>query len=62
MYALSTTRTSQPGNYLDLCGVSIPLPRGSGELPVGLQLMGVGGSDAQLLAVAVAVEQALGAR
>ena len=54
------TRNTQPANYLELCAVSLPIPQPAGQLPIGYQIMGTGGSDARLLAIAVAVEKALG--
>jgi aspartyl-tRNA(Asn)/glutamyl-tRNA(Gln) amidotransferase subunit A len=58
--ALGMTRNTQPANYLELCAVSMPIPQAAGQLPIGYQIMGTGGSDARLLAIAVAVEKALG--
>lgn len=58
--ALGITRNTQPGNYLDLCGVSLPLPMVDHALPVGLQLMGPPGQDSRLLAMALACEEVLG--
>jgi aspartyl-tRNA(Asn)/glutamyl-tRNA(Gln) amidotransferase subunit A len=60
--ALGMTHNTQPANYLELCAVSLPVPGEKGALPVGLQLMAKGGSDAQLLAIAVAVEESLQAQ
>lgn len=39
--------------------ISLPLPVASGQLPVGLQLIGQRGMDAQLLDVALAIEKCL---
>lgn len=47
-------------NYLDGCAFSLPCHR-AGDLPVGLMLASVAQDDARLAAVALAVEQALGA-
>lgn len=58
--AFGVTRNTQPGNYLDLCGVSIPIRSALGELPVGLQLLGPPNGDRQLLMTALACEQVLG--
>lgn len=60
--ALGMTHNTQPANYLELCAVSLPIPQPKGALPIGLQLMAKGGSDAELLAIAVAVEEALQAQ
>ncbi|WP_041946862.1 amidase [Variovorax paradoxus] len=47
-------------NFLDGCAFSLPCHR-AGELPVGLMLSSVCGDDARLAAVALAVEETLGA-
>jgi aspartyl-tRNA(Asn)/glutamyl-tRNA(Gln) amidotransferase subunit A len=57
--AMGMTRNTQPGNYLGLCAVSLPIPQADGKLPIGYQVMGTANSDAQLLAIAVAIEKAL---
>ena len=47
--------------YANIAGVpalSVPMPVGDGELPVGLQLIGREGSELQLIALAEAFEQA----
>ncbi len=46
-------------NFLDGCAVSVPC-HAAGEAPVGLSVCGVGMSDRHTLAVAAAVEGALG--
>ncbi len=48
------------GNFFDLCGISLPLPR-NGGLPVGLMLLARNGQDRRLFAVAAAVERLLAA-
>ena len=57
--ALGMTRNTQPANYLGQCSVSLPLPRGEGELPIGYQLMCPAGEDARVLSLAMAIEAAL---
>ncbi|WP_340110312.1 amidase [Pikeienuella sp. HZG-20] len=57
---LGMTQNTQPANYLDLAGVTIPLP-GAG-LPVGLQLLGAPHSERRLLAISRAVEAHLRAQ
>ena len=47
-------------NFLDGCAFSLPCHR-AGQLPVGLMLSSVCGDDARLAAVALAVEETLGA-
>ncbi|QIE56760.1 amidase [Pikeienuella piscinae] len=54
---LGMTQNTQPANYLNLAGVTIPLA-GSG-LPVGLQLLGAPLSERRLLAISRAVEALL---
>lgn len=55
--ALGMTQNTQPGNYLGLCGVSLPLPVDG--LPIGYQLMGAPNADQRLLEIAVEVEESL---
>jgi aspartyl-tRNA(Asn)/glutamyl-tRNA(Gln) amidotransferase subunit A len=43
-------------SFLDLCAISIPLPR-EGDLPVGLMLVARNGSDRHLFRIAAAVER-----
>ncbi|WP_137043846.1 amidase [Pseudolabrys sp. FHR47] len=49
-------RNTTIGNFFDLTGVSLPLPR-DGHLPVGLMLLARNGHDRQLLRIAAAVEK-----
>jgi len=46
-------------NFLDGCALSLPCHR-AGDAPVGLTLAAAGGMDARILALGLAVEQALG--
>lgn len=55
--ALGMTQNTQPGNYLGLCGVSLPLPVDG--LPIGYQLMGAADTDQRILEIAVEIEAAL---
>ena len=48
-------------NFYDLPAISLPLPRGPGELPVGLMVVGRRGEDRTLLGVAAALEVLLAA-
>lgn len=57
--ALSISRAA---NVYDLCAVSLPLPSGAGELPVGLQIACAHDDDAKLLHLALSLEHALGRR
>ncbi|HLS18668.1 MAG TPA: amidase [Paracoccaceae bacterium] len=57
---LGIIRNTQPGNLFAQCGLSIPIPGAPGSLPVGLQIMGKNGSDADLLAVGRSIERILG--
>jgi aspartyl-tRNA(Asn)/glutamyl-tRNA(Gln) amidotransferase subunit A len=54
-----TLRNTRPGNVFGQCGISLPIASLGSKLPVGLQLMGAPGTDAHLLAIACAVEDAL---
>lgn len=58
--ALGVTRNTQPGNYLDLCGASLPLSMTGHDLPCGLQLLGAPGEERKLLSIALACEEVLG--
>ncbi|HEU4660455.1 MAG TPA: amidase [Pseudolabrys sp.] len=49
-------RNTTIGNFFDLCGISLPLPR-AGGLPTGLMLMARNGHDRRLLRMAAAVER-----
>jgi aspartyl-tRNA(Asn)/glutamyl-tRNA(Gln) amidotransferase subunit A len=51
-------RNTFPINFLDGCAFTLPC-QAAGELPVGLMLAAPGGRDAELAAVALAVEQVL---
>lgn len=52
-------RNTSIGNFFDLCAISLPLPRRSGELPCGLMLLARHGRDRDLFAIAAAVEKHL---
>jgi len=58
--ALGMTRNTQPGNYFDLCGASLPVPMGASPLPVGYQVMCPNGHDARLLTICCAIERVFG--
>lgn len=60
-WSRETLRLTRPGNLFGLCGVSLPIGHLTGSLPVGLQLLGRAGDDANLLAIAATVERVLGA-
>ena len=59
-WSRDTLRLTRPGNLFGFCGVSLPIGRFAGALPVGLQLLARGGEDAQLLAIAGEVEAVMG--
>ncbi len=54
-FALGMTQNTQPGNYLGLCSVSMPLP--TNGLPIGYQLMASPNADFKLLEIAVELEK-----
>ena len=54
--AATMSRFTRMANYLGLCAVSLPIRGVPGPFPVGVQLCGPAGADAELLAVAAAVE------
>jgi aspartyl-tRNA(Asn)/glutamyl-tRNA(Gln) amidotransferase subunit A len=47
-------------NFLDRCAATVPMHDDDDELPCGLQIIGEHGSDRRTLAIAIAVEAALG--
>ena len=47
-------------NYLELCGVTMPVGRDRVGMPVGLQLIAPAWAEEKLLAIALAAERALG--
>jgi aspartyl-tRNA(Asn)/glutamyl-tRNA(Gln) amidotransferase subunit A len=49
------------GNFLDLCAISLPIPR-TGGLPAGLMLFARNGYDRRLLRIASAVERLFASR
>ena len=53
-------RNTVIANFMALCAVTLPAGRDAAGMPVGLQLMARGGTDASLLATARAVETCLG--
>lgn len=56
---LRTLQNTLPGNFLDLCGVSLPMGKGAAGMPLGALISGVAGSEDALLAAAAGVEQLL---
>jgi mandelamide amidase len=52
-------RNTSPGSVAGIPGISIPAAMTSAGLPLGIELDGPAGSDAQLLALAAAVEGVL---
>lgn len=57
---LLSLRNTAIGNYLGLCGLTLPVGKDSAGMPVGLQLLARGGHDEQLLSAGLAVEGVLG--
>jgi aspartyl-tRNA(Asn)/glutamyl-tRNA(Gln) amidotransferase subunit A len=57
---LLTLRNTSVANYLGLCALTLPVGKDRAGMPVGLQLMARHGHEEHLLAVARAVEGALG--
>ena len=53
-------RNTDPGSNAGIPGLSLPTGLTSAGLPVGMEFDGPAGSDARLLAVAAAVEEAVG--
>ena len=50
-------RNTAFANFFDICAISLPMP--TGGLPAGLQLVGRGGEDRKLFAIARALEATL---
>ena len=51
-------RNTGIANILDACEATVPC-QSPGAAPVGLSVLGMGGSDAQILAIAQTIEQTL---
>jgi len=49
-----------PANYLALCAATLPVGLDRAGMPVGLQLIAMGGDDERLVAIACAAERVLG--
>jgi aspartyl-tRNA(Asn)/glutamyl-tRNA(Gln) amidotransferase subunit A len=56
---LRTLQNTLPGNFLDLCGVSLPMGIGAAGMPVGALISGAAGREQALLAAAAGVERLL---
>ena len=59
-WSRDSLRLTRPGNLFGFCGLSLPVGHLVGALPVGLQLLGRASGDADLLAIAAAVEAIVG--
>ena len=60
-WSRDSLRMTRPGNLFGFCGLSLPVGHlVAAPLPVGLQLLGRGGGDAELLAIAAGVEALVG--
>lgn len=57
---LKSLRNTSVGNYLGLCGMTLPVGLDAAGMPVGLQMLARGGSDLKLVALSLAVEKVLG--
>jgi aspartyl-tRNA(Asn)/glutamyl-tRNA(Gln) amidotransferase subunit A len=58
---LGMTQNTQPGNYLGLCGMTIPIHGLGAPLPVGMQILCPAGRDARVVSIARAIEDVVGA-
>jgi aspartyl-tRNA(Asn)/glutamyl-tRNA(Gln) amidotransferase subunit A len=54
---LRTLRNTSMGNFLDLCGISLPMGLGRAGMPLGALLSGSAGSDDALFCAAASVAQ-----
>ena len=59
-WSRQSLRLTRPGNLFGLCGISLPIGHLVDSLPVGLQVLARGGADADLLAMAEAIEAVVG--
>lgn len=58
---LTYIRNTDPGSNAGIPGISLPVKSRLTTLPIGIELDGPAGSDRRLLAIAYAIEKALGA-
>jgi mandelamide amidase len=57
---LTFIQNTDPGSNAGLPGLSVPIGRTAGGLPVGLELDGPAGGDRRLLGIGLALEALLG--
>ncbi|MHB1494205.1 MAG: hypothetical protein ACYCUY_01985 [Acidithiobacillus sp.] len=57
---LRTVRNTALGNFLDLCGISVPMGRGRADMPLGGLISGASGRDDALFRVAAMLERVQG--
>ncbi|RBP31778.1 aspartyl-tRNA(Asn)/glutamyl-tRNA(Gln) amidotransferase subunit A [Marinobacter pelagius] len=57
---MQTLRNTAMGNYLGLCGLSMPAGKDEAGMPVGLQILAGPWQDQRLLAIGQAIEKCLG--
>jgi aspartyl-tRNA(Asn)/glutamyl-tRNA(Gln) amidotransferase subunit A len=57
---LLSLRNTSIASYLGLCAATVPVGVDAEAMPVGLQIIGKGGDDARVLAIAAAIERRLG--
>lgn len=57
---LRTVRNTALGNFLDLCGISVPMGRGRAGMPLGALISGAPGRDDALFRVAAMLELVMG--
>ncbi|VCU68035.1 Glutamyl-tRNA(Gln) amidotransferase subunit A [Pigmentiphaga humi] len=53
-------RNTSPANAFNTCAISLPMPRGRAQAPIGMMLMGKPGQDRRMLAIAQAVARVIG--
>lgn len=51
---------TRAANVFGLCAITLPVQRYGSDLPVGLQVMSLGGEDSRLLSIALTLEQIFG--
>ena len=57
--AISPGHFTRPFNFLEMCGLSIPISLNSGGLPTSLQIVGAANNEAMCLQIGAALENVL---
>jgi aspartyl-tRNA(Asn)/glutamyl-tRNA(Gln) amidotransferase subunit A len=57
---MQALRNTVVGNFMGLCGLTLPVGKDAAGMPVGLQVLAGPWQDARLLAIGQAIEDRLG--